>query len=42
MTRRKFFSQLRRIFEDSQEAVIQYLTQEIKFLHGPFSPQAQT
>ncbi len=32
MTRRKFIGQLKRIFEDSQEAVIRYLTEEIKFL----------
>ncbi len=32
MTRRKFFNQLRLIFLASQESVIQYLTQEIKFL----------
>jgi len=32
MTRRKFVTELKRIFESSQEAVIYYLTQEIKFL----------
>jgi len=32
MTRRKFVTELKRIFQDSQEAVIHYLTQEIKFL----------
>jgi putative transposase len=32
MTRRKFISQIKRLFQDSQEAVILYLTQEIKFL----------
>ncbi len=32
MTRRKFVTELKRIFQDSQEAVIQYLIQEIKFL----------
>jgi putative transposase len=32
MTRRRFVAELKHIFRDSQEAVIQYLTQEIKFL----------
>src|ERR1700722_8296074 len=32
MTRRKFITKLKRVFQDSQEAVIHYLTQEIKFL----------
>ena len=32
MTRRKFISQLKLVFQSSQETVIQYLTQEIKFL----------
>ncbi len=32
MTRRKFISALKQVFHSSQEAVIQYLTQEIKFL----------
>ena len=32
MTRRKFISHLKRVFQESQEAVIRYLVQEIKFL----------
>ncbi len=32
MTRRKFITALKQVFLSSQEAVIQYLTQEIKFL----------
>jgi hypothetical protein len=32
MTRRKFINALRKVFQSSQEAVIHYLTQEIKFL----------
>jgi len=32
MTRRKFISELKKVFQSSQEAVIHYLTQEIKFL----------
>ena len=32
MTRRKFISHLKRVFQESQEAVIRYLIQEIKFL----------
>jgi len=32
MTRKKFISQLKHLFHSSQEAVIHYLTQEIKFL----------
>jgi putative transposase len=32
MTRRKFIIQLKQVFQSSQETVIQYLTQEIKFL----------
>lgn len=32
MTRRKFISQLSQVFNASQESVIRYLTQEIKFL----------
>ncbi len=32
MTRRKFLSELKKVFQSSQEAVIQYLTQEIKIL----------
>src|SRR5271157_77261 len=37
MTRRKFVTELKRIFEGSQEAVIHYLTQEIKFLSAHLS-----
>lgn len=32
MTRRKFIQELKKVFQSSQEAVAQYLTQEIKFL----------
>jgi putative transposase len=32
MTRRKFITELKHIFQNSQEAVIQYLIQEIKYL----------
>lgn len=32
MTRQKFISQLKHVFQSSQEAVIHYLIQEIKFL----------
>ena len=32
MTRRKFLCELKKMFHSSQESVIQYLTQEIKFL----------
>jgi hypothetical protein len=41
MTRRKFIRQIRQIFESSQDAAIQYLTQEIKFLlaHLPRRPK---
>src|ERR1039458_700312 len=34
MTRREFIHELKKVFQSSQEAVIQYLTQEIKFLLG--------